>query len=107
MPTSPEERRFPRRSATAFHPISADDWTAMAAMRAAVQGHLLRVRFQTVRVSQNGTLATSAHLLMPKCLRASSARFSSDLVDPFAAWTASCHSPKLRPNPCHYAATRT
>jgi len=39
MPTSLEDQRFAQRSATAFHPISAADRTAMAGLRAIVEPH--------------------------------------------------------------------
>ena len=39
MPTTLEDQRFAKQSATVFHPMSAADKTAMATMRAIVEPH--------------------------------------------------------------------
>ncbi len=63
MPTSLEDHRFTQRSATVFHPISAADKVAMAAMRAIVEPNKGRLRGTAARVHFD---AIMEHVAVPE-----------------------------------------
>ncbi len=63
MPKTIEDKRFAQRSATVFHPISAEDKTAMAAMRAIVEPNKGRLQGTTARAPFD---AIMEHVAVPE-----------------------------------------
>jgi hypothetical protein len=63
MATTVEGKHFPRRAETVFHPIVAEDKTAMAAMRAIVEPNKGRLQGTAARVPFDGIME---HVAVPE-----------------------------------------
>jgi acetyl esterase/lipase len=65
MPTTLEDQRFAKQSATVFHPMSAADKTAMATMRAIVEPHKGSLRGTAARAPFD---AIMEHVAVPEAV---------------------------------------